>query len=247
MKFSIVLLCLTVAAAGVGAQSASPAFEVASVKENRSGSQNSSSRTVGGRYSGTNLSLIQLLRTAYAVQEFQIADYPAWAETDKFDVEAKIEAGANPQDFPLMLQKLLADRFKLVLHREPRQQSIYTLVVLKDGPKFKPGDPSNCKGRASGGFAATPTEINGGCVTMEQFAARLSRSIGTHVVDGTSLKGTFDFKVSWLPDDRFSGRGASANPTLFTAIQEQLGLRLQPGRGPADTLVIDRAERPVPD
>lgn len=246
MKFSIVLLCVTVAATGVGAQNASPAFEVASVKENKSGSQNSSNRTAGERYSGTNLSLIQMLRTAYAVQEFQIAGYPAWAETDKFDIEGKMESGGNVRDFPLALQKLLADRFKLVLHREPRQASIYTLVVMKDGPKFKPGDPSNCSGR-SGGFAATPTEINGGCVTMEQFAARLSRSIGTHVVDGTSLKGTFDFTVSWLADDRFSGRGASANPTLFTALQEQLGLRLQSGKGPVETLVIDRVERPVAD
>jgi uncharacterized protein (TIGR03435 family) len=221
-------------------------FEVASIKENKSGSQNSSSRTAGDRYSATNESLIELIRIAYAVQEFQIAGYPAWAETDKFDVEAKMESGANPRDLPLMLQKLLVERFTLVVHREPRQTSIYTLVVMKDGPKFKPGDPAKCGGR-SGGFAATPTEINGGCVTMEQFAARLSRSIGTHVVDGTSLKGTFDFKVSWLPDDRFSGRGASANPTLFTAIQEQLGLRLQSGRGPVETLVIDQAEKPVAD
>ena len=246
MKCSLVVLCVTVATTGLGAQGASPSFEAASVKENRSGSQNSSNRTAGERYSGTNVSLISLLRTAYAVQEFQIAGYPAWAETDRFDVEAKMESGANPRDFPFALQKLIADRFKLVLHREPRQQSIYTLVVLKDGPKFKPGDPSKCNGR-SGGFDATPSEINGGCVTMEQFAARLSRSIGTHVVDGTALKGTFDFKVSWLPDDRFSGRGASANPTLFTAIQEQLGLRLQSGRGPVDTLVIDRAEKPIAD
>jgi uncharacterized protein (TIGR03435 family) len=237
---------LSLAQGGQTATTANVRFEVASIKENKSGSQNSSSRTAGERYSGTNVSLIGLLRTAYAVQEFQIAGYPAWAETDKFDVEAKIESGANLSDFPLMLQKLLAERFKLVVHRELRQAPIYALVVMKDGPKFKPGDPAKCGGR-SGGFAATPTEINGGCVTMEQFAARLSRSIGTHVVDETSLKGTFDFKVSWLPDDRFSGRGASANPTLFTAIQEQLGLRLQSGRGPVDSLVIDRAEKPVTD
>ena len=252
MRIPTAFLCATLVAAAAGAQSAVPAsgavpaFEVASVKENKSGSQNSSNRTAGERYSGTNVSLISLLRTAYAVQEFQIAGYPDWAETDKFDVEAKMESGANPRDFSLMLQKLLADRFKLVLHREPRQTSIYTLVVQKDGPKFKPGDPANCSGRNSG-FDASPTEISGGCVTMEQFAARLSRSIGTHVVDGTSLKGTFDFNVSWLADDRFSGRGASANPTLFTALQEQLGLRLQGGRGAVDTLVIDRAEKPVAD
>jgi len=237
---------LSLAQGGQTPTTANVRFEVASVKENKSGSQNSSNRTAGERYSGTNVSLVSLLRTAYALQEFQIAGYPAWAETDKFDVEAKMESGANPPDFPLMLQKLLAERFKLVVHREPRQTSIYTLVVAKDGPKLKPGDPSKCGG-SSCGFNASPTEIVGENVSMSQFAFRLSRSIGTHVVDGTSLKGTFDFKVTWLPDDRFSGRGASANPTLFTAIQEQLGLRLQAGRGPVDTLVIDRAEKPVAD
>ena len=127
-------------------------------------------------------------------------------------------------------------------HREPRQASIYTLVLMKDGPKFKPGDPSPCSGRC--GFSASPTDIVGESVSMEQFAARLSRSIGTHVVDGTSLKGTFDIKVSWLADDRFSGRGASANPTLFTAIHQQLGLRLQGGRGPVDTWSSTRSKSP---
>ena len=82
---------------------------------------------------------------------------------------------------------------------------------------------------------------------MAQFAVRLSRSLGTHVVDGTSLSGTYDFKLTWPVDDRFDGRGASANPAIFTAIQEQLGLRLQAGRGPVDTLVVDRAEKPLTD
>jgi uncharacterized protein (TIGR03435 family) len=246
MKFPIPLLLAAIATAAVSAQSASPAFEVAVVRENRSGSQNSSSRTAGERYSGVNVSLISLLRTAYAVQEFQIAGQPAWADIEKFDIDAKMPSGANPRDFPLMLQRLLADRFKLVVHQEPRQAPIYTLVVTKEGPKLAPGDPSKCGG-SSCGFNASPTEIVGENVTMAQFAARLSRSIGTHVVDGTSLSGTYDFKVTWLPDDRFAGRGASANPTLFTAIQEQLGLRLQSGRGPVETLVVDRVEKPPID
>src|ERR1044071_6510831 len=129
MRIPTAFLCATLMAAPAGAQSASPAFEVASIKENRSGSQNSSNRTAGERYSGTNVSLISLLRTAYAVQEFQFAGYPAWADTDKFDVEARMESGPSLRDFPLALQKLLADRFKLVVHREPRQQAIYQLVV----------------------------------------------------------------------------------------------------------------------
>lgn len=244
MKIPTILLSVSLVAVDVIAQNASPAFEVAVIKENKSGSQNSSNRTVGDRYSATNVSLVSLLRTAYAVQEFQIAGHPAWADIDRFDLEAKMASGANPRDFPLMLQSLLADRFKLVVHREQRQAPLYTLTVTKEGPKLAKGDPSKCTGSTCG-FNASPTEIVGESVTMAQFAARLSRSTGTHVVDGTSLDGVYDFKVTWLPDDRFVGRGASANPTLFTAIQEQLGLRLQSGRGPVETLVIDRAEKPA--
>lgn len=145
-----------------------------------------------------------------------------------------------------MLQKLLADRFKLTLHREQRQAAIFTLLVAADGPKLRPGDPSQCTG-SSCGLNATPTEIVGENVTMPELAVRLSRSLGTLVVNGTALRGNFDFKLTWPTDDQFGGRGASANPAIFTAIQEQLGLRLQAGRGPVETLVIDHAEKPVPD
>jgi uncharacterized protein (TIGR03435 family) len=186
-----------------------------------------------------------LLRNAYAVQEFQIAGFPEWASQARFDIDAKLPAGAKATDWPLALQALLSERFKLVVHREPRQGPVYNLVVAKDGPKLTAGEPSRC-GTGSC-FDATPTEIVATSVTMPAFAARLSRSIGTHVVDTTSLKGIYDFKLTWLADDQFVGRGASANPTIFTAIQEQLGLRLQSARGPVDTLVIDRVEKPVAD
>jgi uncharacterized protein (TIGR03435 family) len=248
MKFTaFVLAAATLAAAGVSAQSPSPAFEVASIKRNASGSLNANAaRVAGDRYRAENVSLISLLRVAYAVQEFQIAGHPDWANVDRFDIDAKMDAGANARDWPLMLQRLLADRFKLAVHRESREGPIYMLVVGSNGPRLTAADPSK-RLNPGGDFSASPTQIIGTGVSMAEFAMRLSRSIGVAVVDRTGLDGAFDLKLTWPPDDRFVGRGASASPTIFTAIQEQLGLRLQPGRGPVEMLVVDRAEKPVPD
>ena len=245
MRFSLVVLALTLAVAGVSSQS--PAFEVASIKPNASGSLNANAaRVAGDRYRAENVSLISLLRVAYAVQEFQIAGHPAWANVDRFDIDAKMEAGANSRDWPLMLQRLLADRFKLVVHRESREGPIYTLVVASNGPRLTAAEPST-RTSPGGDFSASPTQIIGNGVSMAEFAARLSRSIGVTVVDGTGLAGAFDVKLTWPMDDQFVGRGASASPTIFTALQEQLGLRLQSGRGPVEMLVVDRAEKPVSD
>ena len=247
MKISLVVLALTLAVAGASAQSPTPAFEVASIKPNASGSLNANAaRVAGDRYRAENVSLISLLRVAYAVQEFQIAGHPAWANVERFDIDAKMEAGANSRDWPLMLQRLLADRFKLAVRRESREGPIYTLVVGSTGPRLTAAEPS--KSTSPGGdFSASPTQIIGTGVSMGEFAMRLSRSIGVTVVDRTGLAGAFDLKLTWPMDDQFVGRGASASPTIFTAIQEQLGLRLQAARGPVEMLVVDRAERPVPD
>lgn len=244
---AFVLAAAAVAVAGVSAQSPSPGFEVASIKPNVSGSLNANAaRVAGDRYRAENASLISLLRVAYAVQEFQIAGHPAWANVDRFDIDAKMEAGANSSEWPLMLQRLLADRFKLAIRRESREGPIYTLLVGSSGPKLTAAEPSK-RMNPGGDFSASPTQILGTGVTMAEFAMRLSRSMGITVVDRTGLAGAFDLRLTWPMDDQFVGRGASANPTIFTAIQEQLGLRLQSGRGPVEMLIVDRAEKPVPD
>jgi uncharacterized protein (TIGR03435 family) len=186
-----------------------------------------------------------MLRNAYGIQEFQIAGGPSWVGIDRFDIDATISPGSKPGDAQLMLQTLLAERFKLAFHREQRQMSIYLLAVAKSGHKLTPGDPAKCPNAAGCGFNASPTQIVGDSVSMAQLAARLSRSIGVHVVDNTGLPGLFDLKLEWIVEDQFVGRGATASPTIFPAIQEQLGLRLESARGPVETLVIDRVERPT--
>jgi uncharacterized protein (TIGR03435 family) len=245
MKRFCDVLMVAVATAAVSAQGTPPAFEVASVKRNDTSSQNSSSRNLGDRYSATNVTIVQLLRNAYGIQEFQIAGGPSWVGIDRFDIDARMAAGSKPGDWQPMLQTLLADRFKLSLHREPRQTSIYSLVVMKGGHKLTPADPTKCKNPSGCGFNASPTRIVGESVTMGQLAARLSRSIGYHVADNTGVSGQFDLKLEWTTEDQFAGRGASASPTIFPAIQQQLGLRLESTRGPVDTLVIDRVEKPT--
>jgi uncharacterized protein (TIGR03435 family) len=201
----------------------------------------------GDRFTSTNVTLIQLLRIAYGVQEFQIAEQPGWAGTERFDVEAKMtQPETDSAAWQPMLQTLLADRFKLAVHRENRQATTYDLVVAKNGPKLTAADTSKCDpaNPACSGFRASAVQIIGTSVTMEQLAVRLARSIGRIVTDKTGLKGAYDLKVEWPEEDRFTSAGASASAGIFGALQEQLGLRLESVKSPVETLIIDHAERP---
>jgi len=243
-----ILLGVAIAVGPLKAQTALPAFDVASVRPNESGSPNSSSRFTGNRYTATNVSLVSLLRVAFAIQEFQIDGQPRWADLDRFDIVATIPEGGRSEDWPLMVQTLLRDRFKLRFHREPREASVFALTVAKNGHKLTPADPSKCRNpTGSCGFNGSPTQIDGTSVSTAQLATRLSRSIGVMVVDKTGLDALFDITLQWTVEDQFTGRGASASPTIFAAIQEQLGLRLESTKGPVDVLVVDSVEKPAPD
>jgi uncharacterized protein (TIGR03435 family) len=231
------------------AQTGGPTFEVASVKANKSGSPNSNAgRVSGDRYEASNVTLVQLLRPAYGIQEFQIERQPGWAGIERFDIVAKMPSDSKPGDWPVMLQNLLAERFHLKFHRGQRETDALALVIARGGPKLTPADPAACAPPAgSCGFRASPTQIEARGQSMEQLATRLSRSIGQTVVNRTDLTGIFDFKVEWTIDDQFRTAGATASPTIFTALTEQLGLRLQSQRTNVDVLVIDAVERPSPD
>ena len=233
----------------VPAQNASPAFEVASVKPNDSGTTIANAgRVIGERFTATNVTVVQLLRSAYGVQEYQITGQPGWAGIDRFDITANLPSGAKPDQWSAMLQNLLSSRFGLRLHFEQRETDVYALRVANDGFELTPVDASRCappKGRC--GMSATPTKIVATGQSMQQLATRLSRSIGQTVVDRTGVSGIFDFSLEWTQDDQFRSPGASASPAIFTALAEQLGLRLQSQRAPIDVLVIDRVERPTPD
>jgi uncharacterized protein (TIGR03435 family) len=204
--------------------------------------------------------LRQLIEFAYHVDKFQISGGPGWFESQGFDVLAKppqsaeADAGtrqlSNDQRNQLRrrLQALLAERFQLVVHRETKEMPVYALVVAKNGPKLK----ESTKERDMGGM---PGRVTAEGTPMEGLAEYLTGMLKRPVLDRTGLKGTYDFKLEWTPDpgglgklDEEKAGGASApdpsGPSIFTALQAQLGLKLESQKGPVEFIVIDRAEKP---
>jgi uncharacterized protein (TIGR03435 family) len=250
-----------------------PAFEVASIKRNVSGGDNASMRALpGGRVTVTNNSLFNLIRNAYQLQRYQMTGGPDWIDKDKWDIVAKAEGDPSPQQMLPMVGTLLIDRFKLVAHRETRDAPIYALVLAKSdgrlGPQLKPSS-TDCQAwlaelRARGGApspAGSPVRcgirfINGTVVGNAMRVADLARNLsgvaGRMVVDKTGLTGAYDFEMTFTPD-RAPGDGLntqqalSEGGSLFTALQEQLGLKLEAQRGSIEYFVIDSAERPTED
>lgn len=264
--------------------SANQAFEVASVKPNKTGDGRIMfGLQPGGRFNATNVTLRMLLRQAFNVQEFQIAGGPEWMASDRFDVVAKAPEGEFTADLMRpMLRSLLAERFKLVVHNETREMAIYALVKARDDGKLGPNlSPAaiDCaavmRGRRGGpppappqpgqklecGFMIGPGRMNAGGMPLSNLAQTLSPQVGRIVLDKTELTGNYDLELTYSLEGLgsvFPGggppliNGAPApidpnQPNLFTALQEQLGLKLDSQRGPVDVVVIDSVQQPVAD
>jgi uncharacterized protein (TIGR03435 family) len=263
-RISMVLVAL-VCAPIVAAQQPLPAFEVASVKPNTTDAEPSMIVPPGGLVSILNVPLENLIVNAYGIPAFRVLDAPAWATRERFDISAKIPDDATPGQARAMLQSLLEGRFRLRVHRETREQSIYAVVVARAdgrlGPRLKqstadcaaaakPASPLTLSpdGQCAAFFGVGPA--GGRIVSRGQPLARvisaLSMAVSRGVVDRTGLQGPFDVELEWSAD---AGAAATASntPSVFTALQEQLGLRLEPSRGPVEVLVIDSVERPTPD
>jgi uncharacterized protein (TIGR03435 family) len=228
-----------------------PAFEVASIKP----SLEPPGSVVGifeskGRMSAKNVTLKRCVRGAYDVPEPQIIGGPKWVDQDRYYIEAKATVPAGDHELMPMLRTLLADRFKLVLHREQRTIPGYRLVLGKGGLKAQASAPD----RASAGHSQRGRIEAEGC-SMSQLALKLAEVLQQPVLDATGAVGKFDLKLEWTPDDMQakppSGdqRGgiapeSGAGPSIFAALQEQLGLKLESGKVAAEVLVIDSAEKP---
>jgi bla regulator protein BlaR1 len=245
---------------------AAQTFEVASIKRNA----DSSGRILvqmlpGGGLRTSGATMKYLISLAYDVKFFQISGGPRWIEGDRFDIVAKPEHSAEAETVPgdprqvtepqyrtmkaqmrPRLQALLADRFQLELHRETREAPIYAMVEGKGGPKLVPDDRR--EGKTAWGLSVGKGQLTGNVASLPMLVTALSNQLGRPVVDRTGLTGTFDFKLEWTPD---TPRAADADSppdssglSLFTAIQQQLGLRLEARKGPVEMLMIDRVEKP---
>lgn len=226
------------------AASVAPAFEVASVKQDKAGGDRNSMATGPAGINYSNVTLKACLRAAYGLKDYQILG-PAWLNSDKYDIVAKA-AGSTPDDqLYLMLQKLLADRFKLKIHRESKELPVYALVVVgKNGPKFHEaegdGPPRRRLVNGSLVFQSSPVSM------LAEYLMRIP-SIGRPVLDMTGLKGIYDMNVNLVEGDEELKSEAAMKLALergiFTALQEQLGLKLEPRRSVVDLLIVDQAER----
>lgn len=247
------------------------------------------------RFTASNFSLSGLISMAYDLRPYQLSA-PSWLNSERFDIAAKVPPGATKEQFRVMLQNLLAERFKLVIHRETKELPMFELVVGKSGPKFKesedqadslpdPGMPPPPSGRMAMGKDGFPEMPAGRTMmmimpgrarmaaykeTMEAFAGRLSGSAGRPVMDGTGLKKKYDFTLTFAPEGGMGpgmpppppggGGGAMVGggpmagphaaaadaeslPTLATALQEQLGLKLEGKKGPVEIIVVDKIEK----
>jgi uncharacterized protein (TIGR03435 family) len=234
-------------------------------------------------FSAWFITLQQIVSVAYGVERFQISGGPSWLPSERFDIEAKMDAatadalGKLSQDQRVlaqqqMLQALLADRFQLTVHRETKEGTIYTLVIAKGGPKLQEANPGDTypnggthpdathAGAGSMQGSVLSGEVTAQAVPIAKLAHDLTQMLGHPVSDKTELKGVYDFKLQFTPDDRLqppSGLApnerlpvppADSNASsLFDALQEQLGLKLELGKGPVEVIAIDHVERPSPN
>jgi len=240
-----------------------PALDVISVKPDAN--EDARMGLTGDGLTARGATLHWLLTEAFQINADQLAGEPSWSTSAQWAIDAKVVG----EDAPLltnltlaqrlgMYQQILTGRFELKYHHEQRERPTYVLVVAKGGPRLTasdaetvaqatqhPGRPGNLQmGRGA---------ISGEGTTMHFLAILLSRQLGRNVVDETGLTGRYDFKLTWTPEDSAVpapqspdlGAGLTAGPSLFGAISEQLGLKLEPVKGPTDVLVIDHVEKPT--
>lgn len=235
-----------------------PVYDVVSIKPNKTHSGGVDIDVDDGNFAATNVSLKTMIRTAYGLKDAQVFDLPPWGTSARFDIRAKVIDpdkkmfdGLTDEQNRSMLRPVLADRFHLTFHRESRVLPVYELVVAKDGPKFKEselkqGDGKTINGMGAGSVSVHNRDLTAVAAPMDQLADHLSSTTQRIVVDKTGLKGRYDLQLKWSADDG-APVDADAPPSLFTALQEQLGLRLQPAKAPVETFVVDHAELPVED
>jgi uncharacterized protein (TIGR03435 family) len=277
MRLAAILTLLAgsvIASAQSASPPANAVFEVASVKLNNSGNSASSSNSRPGSFIATNVQLRLLIAQAYGVRSNRLAG-PNWIDTTRYDINARAPENTPGRQINLMLRALLVDRFKLVARTETRDQPVYALVkASKDdtlGPSLRLATECDKKASLAGGPGApgvmplagavtglmpcgtrstsnpAGSLMTGGAITMADFARNLDGPADRLVVDRTGLTGTYNVELRFARPNVQAAGQESELPVLFTAVQEQLGLKLESARGPVEFLVVDRIEQPAPD
>ena len=273
LLLGLVAILTVIAASGPQAQT-QEGFEVASIRRNVSGNQQGGGLAAaqpGGRYIGVGVTLRRMVEDAYGPGE--VVGGPAWIDRDRFDVQARAAGDRTPAQIQLLLRSLLSERFKVVVHTETREVPVYALTVARSdgqlGRWLSESDP-RCAEEARryfpdaesatsvpcGDFRLRARSLTARAMTMSGLSARLSGRVDRPVLDRTGLVAAYDLELEWSSDVGLrqappgSGGADELRPdgvSLFTALQEQLGLRLDPTRGHVDVIVIDRAELPTPN
>ena len=223
-------------------------FEVATIRQHKEVSESSRiNLRPGGRIEASNITLMRMITGAYDVTEGQVVDAPAWVTQDRWDLEARADgfpADATPEQILPLVRKLLEDRFQLKLRLENRKMPVYRLTVAPGGHRLQPSvDTGLDSADTRTGFDKVTIEARR--MGMQRFAQLLSRRVGRIVVDHTELAGAYDFKLEWSLDLSVQTNVDAAGPSVFTAIREQLGLRLEAANDQAPVLVIDQVEHPT--
>ena len=219
-------------------------FEVASVKPAAPQTGDTFTVRMGGdkalqRFS--NVTLRDLITRAYSIKDYQLIA-PAWVRENLYDVTAKMPPGATQKDVPKMLQKLLADRFRLSIRRETKDLPIYALLVSKRGPKTEAPDAKDAPKTLADGtvtmrgstVSENHIDLYGAPMTLDDLAELLSGAVDRPVLDFTGLKGEFQFKMQWT---------GSEDSTIFTALPQSLGLKLEARKAPLESLIVEHAEK----
>lgn len=233
-------------------------FDVASLKPSPPGGNSSGIHPdPGGRtYRATNTTLKYMLTVAYRIRAGQIASGPAWMDTDRYDMIANAERPSSVDELHTMLKNLLAERFQLKFHMETKEMPVYALTVDKSGAKLTPHEAQNAGESLIEVWSSQPLhmKVKATSAPMDYLAFRLAERMDRPVFDQTNIKGGYDFNLAYtleppatmqvgmvghngIPID-FSG------PTIFEALRQQLGLRLEPRKGPVEIMIVDRVEKP---
>jgi len=246
---SFVLSLIAVLSGGsTSAQPPAAGYEVSSIRPNKTGDLIFRITPSGNRFVARNANLFTLIQYAYLREVSKVIGGGAWTKSERFDVEATAPRALSNDQHRRMLQELLADRFRLETRRETRLMPVYELSAIRGASKLKKSTCSNSPSQdpcgTYGGFLGT---ITGHAATLDVLAGALTGITGRNVLNKTGIQGTYDFNLSWTPEAAIGPGGTNANDeetSIFTAVREQLGMKLTSAIGPVVTLIIVDARRP---